>query len=208
LLKVHGMMAGRAALSRNVVGFYTNSFRERVGLVGAMGAVFMADIVILTETARFLEVMKEVINDNGRKNMAAAVQRSALVEFRPAFFEVGFVYNFMISVNFIEPRLFPVYVVEIVCALCFSCVTSSAMAGVSALEQYYQRLPNGDGSGSSSFAGTRSSIASSTNNFDAQMHLLHSVCPPVKKKKLQPQGITVTRSNPDVKLLTPPTLHV
>jgi hypothetical protein len=172
------MMAGRAALSRNVVGFYTNSFRERVGLVGAMGAVFMADIVILTETARFLEVMKEVINDNGRKNMAAAVQRSALVEFRPAFFEVGFVYNFMISVNFIEPRLFPVYAVEIVCALCFSCVTSFAMAGVSVLERYYQRLPNGDGSGSSSTTGTGSSIASSTNNVDAQMRLLHSVCPP------------------------------
>ena len=33
------------------------------------------------------------------------------------------------------------------------------------------------------------------------MRLLHRVCPPLKRRKLQPQGVT-SRSNPAVKLLT------
>jgi hypothetical protein len=88
-----GMMVGRAGLSRDVVGFYTTLFRERVGSAGVMGALFMANVAIFMGAVRFVEVMKEVISDNERKRMAAAVQRSALVEFWSPFFEVGLLYN-------------------------------------------------------------------------------------------------------------------
>ena len=48
----------------------------------------------------------------------------------------------------------------------------------------------------------RSSIASSANDGDGQMRLLHSICLPVKCRKLQQQGV-IPCSNLAVKLLTP-----
>jgi hypothetical protein len=86
--------------------------------------------------------------------------------------------------------------------MCFFSFESFTMATRSVLERYYHRLPAGDGSGSSTSAGIGSLIASSANDGDGQMHLLHSVCPPVKRRKLQPQGVTPC-NNHAVKLLMP-----
>jgi hypothetical protein len=77
------------------------------------------------------------------------------------------------------------------------------MASLFVLEHYFQCLPSGDGLGSSSFASAGSSIASSINDVDTQMRPLHNICPLAKRRKLQPQGVTLPRSNPAVKLLIP-----
>jgi uncharacterized membrane protein YeiB len=105
--------------SRNVVGFYNTLFCKRVGSVGAMGALFMADVVIFMGAARFVEVMKEVICDYERKRMAAAAQRRALVEFWSPFFEVGLLYNLLISAFRFTPLIPCACCRNWMCIVCF-----------------------------------------------------------------------------------------
>jgi hypothetical protein len=50
-----------------------------------MGALFLEDVVIFMEA----EELVEVISNNYSMQMAAAVQRRGLLEFRAAFFQVG-----------------------------------------------------------------------------------------------------------------------
>jgi hypothetical protein len=70
----------------------------------------------------------------------------------------------MLSLHFVLFRLFRVHGLEIGCV--FFCFESFIMATRSVLERYYHRLPAGHGSGSSTSAGARSSIASSANDGD------------------------------------------
>ena len=78
------------------------------------------------------------------------------------------------------------------------------MGAGSGLEHYFPRLPGANGSGSSSSAGTGSSITSSANDVEKMKRALHSVCPAQRKRKfVQPHSGLHKRSNPAVKLLTP-----
>jgi hypothetical protein len=54
-------------------------------MASAMRALFLEDVVIFME----VEELVEVISDNYSMQMAAAVQRRALLEFQAAFFQVG-----------------------------------------------------------------------------------------------------------------------
>jgi hypothetical protein len=92
----------------------------------------------------------------------------------------------------------------------FVLVTFLAMRSGSGLQRYFPRLADGDGSASSSKAGAGPLLANSSNDLEAKPHALHSVCPTVKKQKLQhKEGFATTdtrnqpRSNPAVMLLSP-----
>jgi hypothetical protein len=89
-------------------------------------------------------------------------------------------------------------------------VTFFAMRSGSGLQRYFPRLADGDGSGSSFEAGAGPLLGNSSNDLEAKLCALHSVCPTVKKRKLQHRkGFATinTRnqpcSNPTMMLLSP-----